>query len=117
ADGRLDSHDDAIDGVIVANSVNTQTHSSLWAVMGVLAAAVGLTVFWVVSQSRPPATRSVIRSVVVTLSAAEKSGFGGEAISPDGEQFVYAADGGIRLRRLNDIDPQLLRGADGGIQP
>jgi len=117
ADVRLDIQDDAVDDVIVANRVNPQTHSSLWAVMGAIAGAVGLTVLWFVSQSRPPATRSVIRSVVVTLSAAEKSGFGGEAISPDGEQFVYAVDGGLRLRRLNDIEPQFLRGSDGGIQP
>jgi serine/threonine protein kinase len=64
---------------------------------------------------KPPEPRQVVRLYYELPKDQEFSGIGGRslAVSPDGRYLVYGAKGGLYLRRLDELEAQLIPGTEG----
>ena len=111
--------DGAFDSSVMPNEAKppaAQTKRAAWPmVAGVLvAAAAGLGAGWFM---KPAAPVSVIRAAHLLPSGRTFQAVGRRAvaISPDGQQLLYRATGGLYIRRVDEVADRLIPGTDSAV--
>jgi len=122
ADVRLELEDGLADDDVRA-TVATATPARRWQLMAWALGAVALVAtaiagYLAVESPAVQAPGRIVRSTVATLTVGELGqNFGGLAISPDGQQIVYASAGALLLRPLTEVESHPLRGSENGMWP
>ncbi len=124
ADARLELEEAPADegpAIVPAATVSPKRSSlALVAIGALLVGIAGVSAAWWFVESRSDGSSPVVRSIVATLPATDMGfeNFAGVAISPDSRRVVFGGSGGtLRMRSMQEIEAQPLRGSEGAVEP